>query len=168
MVCVLGVSGDGSGPWGAVGVLDRVLGRRRGPPSADDSHSSVDACRILSFLQPAEAGRLVLLVLRATVTAPPWGSVEPTRGVSPVSRMRGGVWASRVWGRIGWSLLGDPPSVLSGNHSRRSGGGQRWRWGVAPLILNSIYHLVLLFSCTSSSTQVFGSRGLRWTLLFPA
>lgn len=91
VVCVLGVSGDGGGPRGAVGVLDRVLGRRRGCPSADDPHSSIDARCVLSLLQSAEAGRFVLLVLRATVTASPRGSVEPTGGVSPVSRMRGGV-----------------------------------------------------------------------------
>lgn len=69
----------GAGSWGQrrgrwwrrpVSVLDRVEGRRRRPSSPDDADPAPVYTRcILSLFQPAKAWRLVLLVLRAAVTA---------------------------------------------------------------------------------------------------
>lgn len=91
---VWGISCDGGGRWSSVTVLNRIQGRRRRSAAADDADTAVDARGVLSLLQSAEAGRLVLLVLRAAMTASPWGSVEPTGRVAPVRRIRGGIWAS--------------------------------------------------------------------------
>lgn len=91
---VWGISCDGGGRRSSVTVLNRIQGRRRRSAAADDADTAVDARGVLSLLQSAEAGRLVLLVLRAAMTASPWGSVEPTGRVAPVRRIRGGIWAS--------------------------------------------------------------------------
>lgn len=88
---VRGISCDGGDRRTSITVLNRIQGRRRRSAAADDADTAVDARGVLSLLQSAEAGRLVLLVLRAAMTASPWGSVEPAGRVAPVRRM---------WGRI--------------------------------------------------------------------